>query len=400
VAYLTKDARGRSPYWLANYCTVEADGVRRWVRKSTKKTKKAAAQEVLDGLQKTADQAAAGVLTDARVRKIVYEIVERTTGKKVNAPTTRQWLDQWIRLEKGAVAPGTLNRYQQVARNLTDDLGSKADAPLERLTTDDFLKFKENRLKAGLSPRGVNLLIKILRRPFKIAVDEGRLDRNPAAAVRTMKTSAARKGIFSPAQVTQLIEAAKGDWKGLVLLAYFTGGRLGDLARLRWESVNLNDRTIEFAQKKTGAAVKIPIHSDLESYLLKRTELTANDRQRLTKKRPSGPLFRELHDKPGSGKSGLSMAFKRIMTSAGIKDEVSRKRGGEEGRSVSLLSFHSLRHSFNSAMANAGVAPEVRQLLTGHASLEMNKVYTHYEFASVRKAVSSIASLNGEKADG
>jgi len=384
MGYLTKDAWERSPFWLANFCRVGPDGVRRWVRKSTKKIKKSEAQEILDGWQKTEDQAAAGVLTDARVRKIVFEIVERVTGKKIDAPTVRQWLDQWIRLEKDAVAPGTLNRYQQVARNLIDDLGPKADAPLEALTTEDFLKFKENRLKAGLSPRGVNLLIKILRRPFKIAVDEGRLDRNPAAAVRTMKTSAARKGVFSPKQISQLIEAAKGDWKGLILLAYFTGGRLGDVARLRSDNVNLDDKTIEFAQKKTGSTVKIPMHGDLESYLLK---------QKGSKKRPTGPLFRELHDKPGSGKSGLSMAFKRIMANAGIKDEVSRKRGGEEGRSVSLLSFHSLRHSFNSAMANAGVAPEVRQLLTGHASLEMNKVYTHHELETVRKAVSSIASL-------
>jgi integrase len=387
MAYLTKDARGRSPYWFGNYREVGQDGVKRWKRKSTEKIKKAEAQEVLDGWQKTADQAAAGVLTDVRVRKIVYEIVERTTGKKVNAPTIRQWLDQWIRLEKGAVTPGTLNRYQQVARNLIDDLGPKADAPLEALTTDDFLKFKENRLKAGLSPRGVNLLIKILKRPFKIAVDEGRLDRNPAAAVRTMKTSTARKGVFSPGQVIQLIEAAKGDWKGLILLAYFTGGRLGDLARLRWDNINLDDKTIEFTQKKTLATVKIPIHADLESYLLKRTGL----------KKPKGQLFPELHDKPGPGKSGLSMAFKRLMSTAGIKDEVSRKRGGKEGRSVSLLSFHSLRHSFNSAKANAGVAPEVRQLLTGHASLEMNKVYTHHELETARKAVNSIGSLNGER---
>lgn len=361
MAYLTRDTRGRSPFWYGNYCEVGADGVRRWVRKSTEKTKRLEAREILDGWQKTADMAAAGVLTDARVRKIVYEIVERTTGKKVNGPTIRQWLDQWLRLEEGAVSSGTLSRYRQVARNLVDDLGPKADAPLEALTTDDLLKFKENRLKAGLSPRGVNLLIKILRRPFKIAVDEGRLDRNPAAAVRTMKTAAARKGVFSPEQITQLIEAAKGDWKGLILLAYFTGGRLGDVARLRWDNVNLSDKTIEFAQKKTGAIVKIPIHADLEADLLKRKG---------SKKNPVGPLFLELFDKPGSGKSGLSMAFKRIMAMAGIKDEISRKRAGKEGRGVSLLSFHSLRHSFNSAMANAGVAPEVRQLLSGHASLQ------------------------------
>jgi len=89
------------------------------------------------------------------------------------------------------------------------------------------------------------------------------------------------------------------------------------------------------------------------------------------------------------------MAFKRIMVKAGIKDEISRKRSGKEGRSVSLLSFHSLRHSFISAMANAGVAPEIRQLLTGHASAEMNKVYTHHELETVWRAVESISGLPG-----
>ena len=158
---------------------------------------------------------------------------------------------------------------------------------------------------------------------------------------------------------------------------------MGDLARLRWDSVDLGHKTISFAQKKTGEAVKIPIHPDLEAHLLKSKRRNGTGR----------PLFPQLFNKPGSGKSGLSMAFKRIMAKAGIKDEISRKRSGKEGRSVSLLSFHSLRHSFNSAMANAGVAPEIRQLLTGHASTEMNKVYTHHELETVRRAVESISRL-------
>jgi integrase len=59
-------------------------------------------------------------------------------------------------------------------------------------------------------------------------------------------------------------------------------------------------------------------------------------------------------------------------------------------RSQSSLSFHSLRHSFNSAMANAGVSSEVRQKLTGHASAKMNAQYTHHELDELRAAVSVI----------
>ena len=62
------------------------------------------------------------------------------------------------------------------------------------------------------------------------------------------------------------------------------------------------------------------------------------------------------------------MSFKRIMERAGIEAGVGPTK---ERRNVSKLSFHSLRHSFNSALANAGIPPEIRQLLTGHSSLEM-----------------------------
>ena len=83
------------------------------------------------------------------------------------------------------------------------------------------------------------------------------------------------------------------------------------------------------------------------------------------------------------------------MKRAGIDDGLARKKDGKFGRNVSRLSFHSLRHSFNSAMANADVPLEIRQKLTGHASKDMNKHYTHLELETVRRAVQSISRLPG-----
>jgi integrase len=64
----------------------------------------------------------------------------------------------------------------------------------------------------------------------------------------------ADKHVFAPAQVSQLIDTAEGDWKGLIISAYYTGGRLSDLARLTWSNVNLsrNKKVIRFVQKKTN----------------------------------------------------------------------------------------------------------------------------------------------------
>ena len=58
-----------------------------------------------------------------------------------------------------------------------------------------------------------------------------------------------------------------------------------------------------------------------------------------------------------------------------------RQKIGEKGRNVSALSFHSLRHSFTSAMANANVPAEIRQKLTGHADSKSHATYTHHELA-------------------
>ena len=87
------------------------------------------------------------------------------------------------------------------------------------------------------------------------------------------------------------------------------------------------------------------------------------------------------------------MAFKRTMAKADIDAGVIRERFGAAGRSVSALSFHSLRHSFNSALANAGVSQELRQRLTGHASAGMNIICTHHELETVRSAIKTLPRL-------
>jgi integrase len=74
-------------------------------------------------------------------------------------------------------------------------------------------------------------------------------------------------------QISQLVDRAEGEWKGLIFAEYYTGGRLTDLARLPWSNVDLTDKTITFIQgkvegKRSKAKVKIPIHPALEEYLL------------------------------------------------------------------------------------------------------------------------------------
>jgi integrase len=125
----------------------------------------------------------------------------------------------------------------------------------------------------------------------------------------------------------------------------------------------------------------VPIHPQFKAWLLKQTRGIGK-----------AQVFPTLSGKAGGGKSGLSMAFKRIMEHAKIKGRLLREATGE-GRSQSSLSFHSLRHSFNTALDKAGVPVEVRQKLTGHASAEMNQHYTHHDIETLRGAVEKLPAL-------
>jgi integrase len=177
---------------------------------------------------------------------------------------------------------------------------------------------------------------------------------------------------------------AGDEWRGAILCAYYIGARLQDVVNLTWDAVDLPGKLITYRARKTGKPVAVPIHPELESYLL---ELPASD---------SGKefVFPKLAGQRTGGRSGLSMTFSRIMTRAHIAPEIvhARKEGGK-GRTVRTLSFHSLRHSFNSALANAGISQEIRQKLSGHASPEMNKRYTHHELTPLRAAIVAIPSL-------
>jgi len=74
------------------------------------------------------------------------------------------------------------------------------------------------------------------------------------------------------------------------------------------------------------------------------------------------------------------------MEKARIAQHVIRERK-EGGRSVNALSFHSLRHSFSTILANAGVSEERRMALTGHSTRDVHRKYTHHELERLREAI-------------
>jgi integrase len=231
---------------------------------------------------------------------------------------------------------------------------------------------------SGKTARTANLSVKVVSAAFNAAVRQHIIESNPATALESLPVKAEEKGTFTRAQVAKLVRAADGDWRGAILLGYYTGARLSDVANMRWRAIDWNSRIVRFTASKTKKAVTLPLHPQLERELLKTAGIG------------NAPMFPSLEGKGTGGKHGLSGQFAAVMEKADIQGKRTQASGG---RRLSSLSFHSLRHSFNSALANAGVSQEIRQKLTGHTSAEMNTIYTHHDLAPLRAAVEKLPSL-------
>ena len=379
MASLTR--KDRSPYWFA--CYTKADGTRTKI--STKQTDKRKALTLALQWETIAQKAANGRLTEAQARKVISEIVEQTTGEPLKFYTAADWFREWLAGKEQTKAVGTHERYRHVLDEFKEHLGRKADLNLAQLSVTDLRSFRDAMRKTGRAPKTCNLAVKTISAALNAARRQGFIPQNPAEAIESLKHTAESKHPFTEEQVGSLVSAALGDWRGAILFAYFTGARLQDVANMRWDAIDLEHKAVRFVPQKTrhtGKEVVIPIHPQLEESLL---ATAGNDN-------PRAFLFPTLAAKKPGGAHGLSRTFAKIMTTAGITVGEARPRK-DEGRAVSRLSFHSLRHSFNSAMANRGVSQEVRMKLTGHATADMNKIYTKHEIEPLRAAVAAIPGL-------
>jgi integrase len=402
MASLIQDPSGRSPYWIC-VCSAQTAGRAKRIWRTTKvRVKPLKGDKKPDGnpvtardLRTKAEEVCRGIEQDIRIeqqqevternlRRILSDTLERVEGKRLAHPSIKEWLEQWIETRSGSISPRTKLKYVQVKGAFLESLGRRKEAKLESIGLKDFLDFRNSLLEGGRTPQTVNQLVrKVLASPFTLAVRLGLLESNPLAHLPALKSTRIEKGVFSAEEISKLVKVATADWKGAILVGYFTGARLKDVCNLRWGNVDLEKKIITFRAGKTGQLITVAIHPELEEHLLTRT--ISDD--------PKASLLPSLAGKSGSGKSGLSMAFKRIMEKAGVEAGVARLKAGAKGRSFSLRSFHSLRHSFISALANSGVSSELRRRLSGHASEEMHAVYTHHELETVRQAVAAIPRL-------
>jgi integrase len=383
MASIHKDSLGRSPYWYCAY--YGADGRR--MQRSTRQTDRKAAREICFLWEKAGHAARRHELTAAAGRRVIAEMVAISSGEVLEFHSVEGWIRSWLASKKGSTASATFTKYAQVAGRFITFLGPRAASSLDSVSATDITRFRDRLAAEGRKAQTANLARNVLNIAFEKARRQGLIPFNPVGAVEPLRSSKGQglaREVFSHNELSRLVAQAQGEWRGAILLGATSGLRLSDVAGLRWEAIDFEKGLLRVVTGKTGAVVVLPMHSDFASWL------TSN----AAGLRGIGKafVFPGLAETATSGSHGLSRQFRTIMEKAEITEHITQK-GGRQGRTRSSKSFHSLRHTFVSTLANSGVASELRQKLVGHSDSGVHKIYTHLEFQPFRDAVAGIPSI-------
>jgi integrase len=123
---------------------------------------------------------------------------------------------------------------------------SRAANSIETLTPQDVKTFRDLEVREGKAQTTANLSLKTLRSLFNDARREGLISINPAEAVKIFDVEKEARDVFTHSQLRELIAQASPDWKTAILLAYYSGLRLGDAVTLSWENINFDLRQIRY----------------------------------------------------------------------------------------------------------------------------------------------------------
>jgi len=257
---------------------------------------------------------------------------------------------------------------------------------LGKLAIADVTRADVARLHHDLRhiPYQANRCLAVLSKMFNLAEMWGlRIDRaNPTRHLKKYRERG-RERYLSPAelaglgQVLQRSERERLERRSAIVairLLIFTGCRLSEIMKLRWEHVDLEGHCLRLPDSKTGARV-VHIGAPVRDVLSKIERL------------PHNPWV-ITGRKAGSHLTDLQHPWRRIRERAGLAD----------------VRIHDLRHSFASGAVALGESLPMIGKLLGHTQVQTTARYAHLAADPVKAAAERVSTniaalLDGSLAD-
>jgi integrase len=228
---------------------------------------------------------------------------------------------------------------------------------------DKMLKSKL-RFGSNYKPATVNRMVALMKRVFNLAIREDMVLKNPCWKVTMLKEDNKRDRILSGDEFNRLLAELPAYLKPIISLAYYSGMRRGEILKLTWKKVNMQEGYLDLEPEDTKNSEPRRIYfNDVLLDIFKRAGKVRNLKHDFVFTYKGKPIkeFRE--------------GFNKALERAGIEN----------------FHPHDLRHTFNTNMRKARVDQTVIMKLTGHKTLAM---FTRYNTVDQADAVDAMKRLD------
>lgn len=378
----------RSPYWYA--CYTGPDGRRRQC--STKETDRKKAQKIADQYEGVSTVGRMGLLTERHARKVIGEIFQIANRQELPQETITGYFTRWLASKKNRMKHKSFVRYSQLMESFLKWIGPRGSFGLNHLSSVELARFRDY-LVTEKSSGTVNTGLAVIQTALQDAFNDHLVDTNEATRVQKLEQhKKQQRRPFTRKELLQILPACDQEWKGMLLAGLYIGGsRLGDIADLKWEYIDLETREILFDTEKTDRPKPLPIAGPLYRYW-----------KEIAGENPRGPLFPRAYSlrRRDIPTSALSNQFNNILQKAGLVEKRDHKKKGK-GRSAKRasagLGFHCLRYTTTSLLKSSGVSDALAREIVGHESAAVSRLYTKFDREIVLEALDKLPDLLPEK---
>lgn len=218
---------------------------------------------------------------------------------------------------------------------------------------------QETTVRGGVrNPSTVNRYLSALGKALTVAVKEwGWIEDSPMRNVTKPSESEGRERFLSFDEKDRLLKACRESRNPnllpIVSLALTTAMRFGEIAGLRWQDIDFDQRTITLSRTKNGDRRIIPL-TDEAGEIFKGCQTFGSQSDEF--------VFRSNRNMIVQQKVTIREAFEKALERAEIKN----------------FRFHDLRHTAASYMAMSGATQGELMAILGHRSPSMTRRYAHY----------------------
>lgn len=283
--------------------------------------------------------------TEHSVRAHILPALGSTRVDELSSAAIRRWLEQL------AAKPARVRTKKQAKRAAYRAAPKTAD---------------EKRARKSTANRIFNILKALLNRAYQdglVASDSAWRKVKPFA-----KVDEARIRFLTDAEALRLVNACPADLRQLVRAGLLTGARFGELAGLQAKDVNLDTAQVYVSPAKSGRSRYVPLNDE------------------------GVTLFQSVV----AGKTGDQLLFAKTSGEPWGKNHHVRPLldACDTAKVKPAISFHELRHTYASHLAQAGVDLLTISKLLGHADTRItSKHYAHLADKTLAAAVTKLPSF-------